>query len=577
MSGKLRRIGLALLATSLWAGLLVSPASAVTSYIEGGDAAAPLFNPVKVNAVDLQLSDQSIQNLWDNPRAYTEATFTLATDFGTFGPMQVGVHIKGQWGSFRDLNGKTGFKIKINAYVSDQRILGLKKLTLNNMVQDPSAYHEALTYRLFRSVGVPAPRVGYTSVHVNGTDYGLHANIETVDSIMMKRWVASTKHIYEGAYWTDVVPWQVGQFQVDDGDPLDTSDLSTLADINVSDQNSWFQRISAKVDMAELVQEWATEFYIGHWDGYANAIWNNYYLHSDDTGRFRMIPWGTDQTWNVDLDPMGNDGSAIMFKNCIQDQNCKVMYLGSLAKVQNAFRAGNYQQMAADITAAIASYYPLDNGRDYDWGTVNWQRQVTLEYLDRMQKLNRITDLFKNYGPGGTTLSTTNTGLVANLSWTYSAPAYIDTWFEVQWSTNRGGTWSPPAKYYSTSAQVALQLTQTRQFRVRTVNHVSAGAWSNITTITTPTLPKSPALRFSFTKGNLKVLWTKPVAAGVTVLNYQIAMSQDGVTWYTPVTTTALSNSYKLKKNQIRYFKLRMTTNYGITDWTKPVKVKQTL
>ena len=43
------------------------------------------------------------------------------------------------------------------------------------------------------------------------------------------------------------------------------------------------------------------ERYIGHWDGYTDpgvAQPNNYYLQSEDSGLFRMIPWGTDQTWD---------------------------------------------------------------------------------------------------------------------------------------------------------------------------------------------------------------------------------------------------------------------------------------
>ena len=44
-----------------------------------------------------------------------------------------------------------------------------------------------------------------------------------------------------------------------------------------------------------MTRMWAVERYLGHWDGYTTK--NNYYLVSDPSGRFQMLPWGTDQTW----------------------------------------------------------------------------------------------------------------------------------------------------------------------------------------------------------------------------------------------------------------------------------------
>ena len=49
---------------------------------------------------------------------------------------------------------------------------------------------------------------------------------------------------------------------------------------------------------------WAVEKYVGHIDGYSGrgpGRPNNYYLHATRPGRFRMLPWGTDQTWRAHL------------------------------------------------------------------------------------------------------------------------------------------------------------------------------------------------------------------------------------------------------------------------------------
>ena len=119
------------------------------------------------------------------PDEYQPGTFALEADGVTHGPFEVGVRLKGGLGSFRGLEGKAAFKVKVDEYVDGQTFFGLEKLTLNNMVQDPSMVHETLAYELFRSLGVPASRTGYAFVRVNGESFGLYLNVETLDAIAL--------------------------------------------------------------------------------------------------------------------------------------------------------------------------------------------------------------------------------------------------------------------------------------------------------------------------------------------------------------------------------------------------------
>ena len=47
---------------------------------------------------------------------------------------------------------------------------------------------------------MPASRTGYAYVRVNGSDYGVYLNVETLDDVSLPRWFASTGHLYEGTY-----------------------------------------------------------------------------------------------------------------------------------------------------------------------------------------------------------------------------------------------------------------------------------------------------------------------------------------------------------------------------------------
>ncbi len=118
--------------------------------------------------------------------------------------------------------------MKFNHSVSGQRFLGLKKMTLNNMVQDPSMIHEVLAYSVFRAMGVPAPRTGYAFVRVNGAAYGVYLNVETLDDVSLPRLFPSTEHLYEGGYGADIGPGGAGAFEVDEGDEDERADLEAL-------------------------------------------------------------------------------------------------------------------------------------------------------------------------------------------------------------------------------------------------------------------------------------------------------------------------------------------------------------
>ena len=143
-----------------------SAAQAAPSYVEGTDAAAIVFDPLRVDNFDLEMSDADFESLkspnvnWEYEGDWreTEMSFTMAGK--VYGPYTVGVHLKGAWGSWRDVTQKAAFKIKMDAFVKDQTLFGISKFTLNNMVQDPSFIHESLTYRLYRAMGVPTPRTG---------------------------------------------------------------------------------------------------------------------------------------------------------------------------------------------------------------------------------------------------------------------------------------------------------------------------------------------------------------------------------------------------------------------------------
>lgn len=350
-----RRIAIAL---TLLIGMLALPAFAVA------DEAEPLFDSADVAEIDFVLPPASLQKLEEEPETdeYQHAEITVEVGGVTHSLADVGFRLKGGHGSFRELTGKAAFKVKFNQFVKGQKLLGLKKMTLNNMVQDASMVHETLTYELFRDLSLPAARTGYASVRINGELYGVYLDLETYDDVMLPRLFASTQHLYEAdAAGVDVRPGEAGTFEVDEGKEEDVSDLEALIEAVNDDEGDWSDNVSPVADLEEMTRAWAVERFVAHWDGYAGIAApfrpNNYYLHSDESGVFQTMPWGADQTWEPDEEvEFDEPAGGLMFNECLADASCLQQYLDGLSEVRCAALNADAATHAAQLGEMLAPY-----------------------------------------------------------------------------------------------------------------------------------------------------------------------------------------------------------------------------
>lgn len=352
--------------------LLTTPA--IASAVE--DPAAALFDPGTVDVIELMLPQASIEALEAEPGEYVPGSFEIAKTDGTPGgvgafsvPLDVEIRLKGST-SFRELDGKSAFKLK---FKKTGRYLGLKKLTLNNMVQDPSMTHETLSYAAFRASGVPAPRTGFAYLYVNGEDFGIELDVETMDDLALEKRFGAfeepAQHLYEGASGADVEPGRATDFEVDEGDEADLSDLEALISAaNSTGPEPWSTRIGPFADLGEMTTMWAVEKYVGQWDGYSGSDGtyqpNNYYLYSDAAGRFQMIPWGTDETW-LQTRPVAFDGRAgLLFDECLEDPTCEALYRESLGAAAAAIDGLDLRAQASELAALLGPWQRLEAGSD---------------------------------------------------------------------------------------------------------------------------------------------------------------------------------------------------------------------
>jgi hypothetical protein len=257
-------------------------------------ASAELFDQSSVVRFDITLPQASIDALGTAPDVYTHAGLRYRDM--TFA--DVGVRIKGE-SSRRTLMQKAAFKIKIDEYVANQTLLGMKRITLNNMLSDDTYMAECLAYHVWRAAMLPAPRCNHAVVYVNDTYYGVYAHVESEDKAFLRRWFANDDgNLYEDGM-ADFVNGAESSFDLQTNETAnDRSDLIALIGaLDSASSATYLQDLDAVLDTAQFLRYSAMEAAVNQWDGYSYTYFepNNFRIYHDPTTRkLSFIPWGHD-------------------------------------------------------------------------------------------------------------------------------------------------------------------------------------------------------------------------------------------------------------------------------------------
>ena len=344
--------------------------------------AAVLYDPLAVSKIELSrvAGGPALTFEYLNVSNYQHADVKITlTGKAPITIKDVGVRLKGQASRY---DVKFPMKIKFDAFVKGQKFLGLKRLTLNNMVQDSSFIHEVTAYKLYRAAGVPAPRASYSQVSVDGTYYGVYLNLESIDTVFAKRWYKSTKHIYSGPYNCDIVPGNTC-YEASIGN-TDRTDLAVAGAVAALHGEEWWATINQVADMPRVIKLMATDIFMSNWDGYTDAVQNNHFVHFDDTGKFTIIPWGLDQTFTTDdsaelrwdaSQPVfrgWSDHRSTLLDHCIEYVPCHTALIReglNVSKVATSVQLVNYKNLVA------AKINPIISGNP----DFHWQSQASLQ------------------------------------------------------------------------------------------------------------------------------------------------------------------------------------------------------
>lgn len=361
---------------------------------EGGqhsadDPSAELFAPEALPRFELELPPESIVALNSltgpaDPRVdeYVHATLR----YGDEVVADVGLRIKGE-ASFRKLDKKSAFKIKFDKFVPRQSFRGLRRLTLNNMVEDPSFIAERLAYHVFRAARLPAPRCNNALVYVNGEFYGVYANLESEDKTFLARWFESNDgNLFEEGNH-DFLPGEESYFELETNESAnDRSGLSKLvAAIQASDATNFSTTIDASLDLAHFLRFTAAEAAVNQWDMYAYTMFypNNFRVYEVPSDRrFVFLPWGMDMSMKPYRDsgraylhafeitrqidrPNTKITAGIIFRKCLEETACRAAYAVEVAKMATLYEELGLAELAAAHYAQIREHVYADTRKEY--------------------------------------------------------------------------------------------------------------------------------------------------------------------------------------------------------------------
>ncbi|MDQ3337129.1 MAG: CotH kinase family protein [Myxococcota bacterium] len=266
------------------------------------DPSAPLFDDSVLHEVRLTIDPSDLETLRGDIGSNTwyPATFEWKDQHLD----QIGVRSRGL-GSRNPT--KPGFQVKFDRFVAGQKLLGLKTLVLDNASQDGSLMKERLVLAVFRSRGLPAPRIVHARLTINGVYSGVYTIVEAVTKPFLRRTLGDDDGNLYDYDWVDnfyfeprpsyvPVPFQPKTNELNH----DASGLAALiAEINDAPDADLVERLRTRIDLEALTTYLAIEAVVSERDGLAGD-WgvNNFYLYQRaDTQRFVVIPWDKDYTF----------------------------------------------------------------------------------------------------------------------------------------------------------------------------------------------------------------------------------------------------------------------------------------
>lgn len=338
------------------------------------DATADLFKPTgPVPRFKITVEKATLAMLVKEPRKYVRATVRV----GDITLKDVGLHLKGAAGSYRNWDDKPALTLNSNAFAKGQTYRGLDKFHLNNSVQDNSYLNEMLCAEMALAAGLPASRATQVLVELNGRYVGIYVLKEGFDRTFLKRHFADPHgNLYDGGFLLDID----GPLRLESGPGNDRKDLQALTQAcREGDLKKRFAAMDKLLDVDRFVTNMALQMMTCDWDGYVRNR-NNYrvYFHPKG-GKAVFLPHGMDQEFQDTNNALWGFGS-IVANALMETPEGKAKYLARLKEfAEKYFVVEKLHKRIDEVTPRL-----FEALATIDKGMADWYKNEVRAEKDRI-------------------------------------------------------------------------------------------------------------------------------------------------------------------------------------------------
>jgi spore coat protein H len=250
--------------------------------------------------IKVEIAKEHIRSLQNEPRKDVPATVREGAKVYT----NVLVHIKGSAGSIRPIHENPALTLTFAKGDSPQRFHGLRKIHLNNSVQDQSFSTEIIVGEMFREAGIPTPRGTNARFMLNGRDLGFYVVKEGFTKEFLAMYFENTKgNLYDGGFLKDITQ----RLEKDSGDDRkDQPDLDALVATARLDPATRWPALEKILDTDRFLTFMAIESLTWDWDGYMMKPNNYRVYHDPKSNKMVFLPHGLDQMFHETDRPVFN-------------------------------------------------------------------------------------------------------------------------------------------------------------------------------------------------------------------------------------------------------------------------------
>ncbi|AIQ46679.1 hypothetical protein R70723_12965 [Paenibacillus sp. FSL R7-0273] len=284
----------------------VSPVPAFAAEAGVSQAYEALFTPDKVINVKVTIDDEDWESILAKPLEKEYKSVTVDVD-GTV-LENVGFSTKGNL-TLKSVAAMTdsdrySFRLKFDKYDKTQTLLGLDKMVLNNSYSDPSFLREYLHYEALRAIGEDVPLTVFTNLYINGELYGFYIGVESVDDSYLERNFgtdADSGVLYdteEKSYLKYEKGSDYETLTYDTGTEDDKASLKNFISVLNAMPDGEKGNIESVLDVDSALKYIAANAVLGNYDSYNGDKGHNYLLYGDAAGKYTVIPWDMNMSFN---------------------------------------------------------------------------------------------------------------------------------------------------------------------------------------------------------------------------------------------------------------------------------------